>query len=458
MIARNIRLHSSLFKASSNTWKLWQFTTRHCRNLTIILALSAASALAACGAIPSVRLEVGEPTPAPTKFTSFVVADEPQAVLVARDVLLSGGNAVDAAVVLGFSLAVTLPSSAGLGGNGACVVHDFSVEPAETLDFLTSGALLFAPRLARGLFSLHSKHGSLPWPQVVSPAENLARFGHLVSLALAQDLDNFGSRLVNDRAALDLFMTPQRHMLRVGDRFLQPQLASALSGIRTRFPNNFGSSTFDNEVVQSIATALNLELPDVLDLPIPNWKSLPALDDQYMKLFLYQPESLRANGSVQISKSTEAEARLLSSSTTFIVADSQGKTVACMLTMGEPFGLGIMPRGLGFLIASGAPGDSSGVASFAIAFLADLRMEYMMLAAASSGTDAARKVMYEVGKVKSGTGVTDAFADQDTAGAHSQEEINIVHCKKNRFTDYVQCQALTRSSGYGHALVFDPGT
>ena len=69
-------------------------------------------------------------------FLGGLATGEPSATLAGRDVLKAGGNAVDAATAIYFNLAVTMPSAAGLGGGGTCIVHDAQSNITKTLNFL----------------------------------------------------------------------------------------------------------------------------------------------------------------------------------------------------------------------------------------------------------------------------------------------------------------------------------
>ena len=125
-----------------------------------------------------------------------IAVDEPRAALIGREVLASGGNAVDAATAAFFALTVTLPSSVSLGGGGLCLVRDSISQTVETLDFRVKPSKSAGnnPRAAaipgspRGFFALHAKYGTMKWAELVRPAEDLARLGTEVSRSMGQDL------------------------------------------------------------------------------------------------------------------------------------------------------------------------------------------------------------------------------------------------------------------------------
>lgn len=179
-------------------------------------------------------------------FAGAVVADEPRAVLVARDALSAGGNAVDAAVAMYFTLAVTLPSQAGLGGGGVCLVQDHKAKKTEALEFLAPLSQVqpsaknvhprpsAVPMAARGMAVLHGRYGRLRWEGLLTPAENLARFGNPVSRAFAADLALAGPALLEDSEARRLFARADGSPLREGDILTQLELAALISRVRQR--------------------------------------------------------------------------------------------------------------------------------------------------------------------------------------------------------------------------------
>lgn len=289
------------------------------------------------------------------QYGGLVVAEEPQAVRIARDILLAGGTATDAAVALGFALTVSLPSSAGLGGGGMCLVYDAGAGIAQALDFLPkpatgqAGTALWqvsVPATAKGLFALHSRYGQLPWSQVVIPAESLARSGSIVSRVLAYDLADSASALVNDARALDLFMPAGRSVAQQGDRLRQNGLAVTMSGIRTGAPKYFYSSEFSESFDRSSTLAGASVAASDIKLYKPKWTDVDATQMGSLEVF-------RAVGQLgHISKEEDSSGLpTVPAVTGFAVADLEGNAVACGLTMMTSFGIGIVPPGFGFLFA-----------------------------------------------------------------------------------------------------------
>ena len=201
------------------------------------------------------------PATAETAAHAMVVAEQALAAEVGLDVLKAGGNAVDAAVAIGYAEAVVYPCCGNLGGGGFMLVHldgrDSFVNFRETapaaatpgmfLDTVgnrlpglsTTGFTAAAvPGSVLGLETAHRRFGRLSRRQVMAPAIALARDGFLLSAADAALLQR-ARRLAEDPAAAAAFLRPDGSPLQAGDRLIQPDLARTLEAIAADGPDAF---------------------------------------------------------------------------------------------------------------------------------------------------------------------------------------------------------------------------
>jgi gamma-glutamyltranspeptidase/glutathione hydrolase len=198
-------------------------------------------------------------------FAGAVVADEPQAALVGRDILIAGGSAADAATAMYFAMAVTLPTQASLGGGGMCISFNYMTNEVQALDFLARPTMQTAsgvdrpiaiPGNIRGYYALHGVYGRLRWSQLLAPAENLARFGFPVSRALSNDLAPWESALAREPQMRALFSAEEgRRMVVEGDTLVQPDLAGVLAGLRTSGPAAFYSGPLAERFLSGVHEA-----------------------------------------------------------------------------------------------------------------------------------------------------------------------------------------------------------
>jgi gamma-glutamyltranspeptidase/glutathione hydrolase len=203
--------------------------------------------IAACSSAsespPGVRPAVLEPV---SGFFGAVVADEPQAALIGRDILAEGGNAADAATAMYFAMAVTLPSRASLGGGGVCLAFDAKRGETRALDFTAPAPAVIPaeadrpsaiPANVRGFYVLHGRYGRMRWSQVLAPADALARFGAAVSRAFADDIDAVRDALRAEPTVRQVLGGGRDGQLPVeGEKIIQLDLAAMLSRLRTEGP------------------------------------------------------------------------------------------------------------------------------------------------------------------------------------------------------------------------------
>jgi gamma-glutamyltranspeptidase / glutathione hydrolase len=400
----------------------------------------------------------------------IIVADEPQAVLIARDILYSGGSAADAAAALGFGLSVTLQSSAGLGGGGICLVYDSKTTRTEILDFKPQPAIgrqisarwqVSVPTLARGLFALHAKYGRLSWQQIVMPAENLVRFDNKVSRALARHLSRAPAALTNDPKTLDLFLSSNRTVVMEGDLLQQFELAATFGRIRARTPGDLYVGALAIALDRSAeVSGTSLSASDLRKY-IPIWKSA-------------QPEKI---GSVAVYSSVafeNAEALVnelhgkqrgdavppsaTSAGTGFVVADTDGNVVACTLTMVHPFGVGLIPSGLGFLLAPSPESEGLSSPPLIVGIVIDQTSRQMIYAGATAGEGAAKLMGSSIRQViVEGTRFVDSFAESNDNKSYARPLINSVYCNRGLETGFRSCAVRSDPAGYGYGVLDSGG-
>ena len=218
----------------------------------LVSAVAGTGLLAACG-----TSNEEPPVPVVEEFAGLVAADEPRAAVVGRDVLAGGGNAVDAAVAMYFVMAVTLPSRAGLGGGGVCMVFDNGDKNGEALIFRPqandAGGLV--PLGVRAMGAMQARHGILRWGELIRPAESLARFGHRASRAFARDLQEAEADISARPGLLALFDNGSGVLPREGEQIVQPDLAQVLSGIRAQRALYFHVGAFASRFADLTAEA-----------------------------------------------------------------------------------------------------------------------------------------------------------------------------------------------------------
>ncbi len=191
-----------------------------------------------------------------TSSQGMVVCVDDLAAEVGARVLAAGGNAIDAAVAVGFTLAVTHPQAGNLGGGGFMVIR-LSDGTVTTIDYRekapkasTPGMFLDrkgavdkikrdlgllssgVPGTPAGLELAHRRYGRLPWRILVEPARVLAEEGFEVDDDLASALKRHAKKLRLFESTRQCFFNDEGQPPQPGDRLEQPLLAETLSLIQ----------------------------------------------------------------------------------------------------------------------------------------------------------------------------------------------------------------------------------
>ena len=241
--------------------------------LPLVLIVLFALPLGASGEDAAVRT-----TPLVTAQSGMVVAQEALAARIGVEILQKGGNAVDAAVAVGFAMAVTYPRAGNIGGGGFMVIHravggDAVIDYRETApaaitatSFLDaqgnadpqksreSALAIGVPGTVAGLALAEAKYGSghFTLADLIAPAIALARDGIAVADDTADSLLVDRPRLARWPSSAKIFLKGDGTVLVEGDMLVQPDLAATLSAIAKNGPRAF----YEGPIAEKLAAAV----------------------------------------------------------------------------------------------------------------------------------------------------------------------------------------------------------
>jgi gamma-glutamyltranspeptidase / glutathione hydrolase len=235
----------------------------------VVAALGIAVALAAAGIA-----HAGPPAAAEAEH-GMVVTSQHIASAVGAGILTAGGNAIDAAVAIGYALAVVEPCCGNIGGGGFMTIHladghDTFINFRETAPAAARAGMYLDPagkpdpELSRrgylavavpgtvmGLDRAAREYGTMPRAALLAPAISLARDGFLLTEDDTDLIDAKAAELVKDPGAAKIFVRADGGHYRPGDRFVQADLAATLQAVSDIGPQAF----YDGSVATTVETA-----------------------------------------------------------------------------------------------------------------------------------------------------------------------------------------------------------
>ncbi len=227
--------------------------------VAVLLILSFIAFGPGCGSSPvpsRAEMAVPDGPEAVSATKGMVSTQEAVATKVGLEVLKDGGNAVDAAVAVGFALAVTLPQAGNLGGGGFMLIHDAKSGDTVAIDYresapaaatrdmfldnfkmvvenrsrythLSSGV----PGTVAGLALALETYGTLSLKEALEPAIELAREGIIMTPHLKASLEEQRERFMEWPQTAEIFFKPNGASYEVGEVLVQSDLADTLEAI-----------------------------------------------------------------------------------------------------------------------------------------------------------------------------------------------------------------------------------
>ncbi|EAI6069096.1 gamma-glutamyltransferase [Campylobacter jejuni] len=195
--------------------------------------------------------------------TGLVLSSHELANKIGKEVLDKGGNAIDAAIAVGYALAVVHPAAGNIGGGGFAVIHlangenttlDFRemaplkasrdmyldskgeiIKDASTIGYLAAGV----PGTVKGMSAMLDRYGTMKLKDLMAPAIKLAEKGYLINDRQEQTMLEAKDMFKEFPSSSKYFLKKDGSTYKSGDLFVQKDLAKTLKLIAKECPDAF---------------------------------------------------------------------------------------------------------------------------------------------------------------------------------------------------------------------------
>ncbi len=207
----------------------------------------------------------------------MVVSENKKATEAGLQVLMEGGNAIDAAVTVGFTLAATFPRAGNLGGGGFMLIYHADKKEVNSIDYREKAPLaahrdmfldkygnvdnektrysylsIGVPGTVAGLAAVLEKYGTIPLKRALRPAIELAEKGFPVYPELRRSLIEARDRMKSSPESMKIFYKENGDPYEAGEILKQKDLAWSLKQIADHGPDAFYNGAIADRLVSSI--------------------------------------------------------------------------------------------------------------------------------------------------------------------------------------------------------------
>jgi gamma-glutamyltranspeptidase/glutathione hydrolase len=271
-------------------FKAWYFTIKFFFFVLFVTALVAALSFTLC----SDRAGT----------TSGVISSgSPESVSAGKETLELGGNAVDAAIAISFTLAVTEPAMSGLGGQSQFLIHipgkepvivnGTSFSPSNLPDSLNKSDLqkhkaTTIPSMVRTLDYLWQNYGSgnVSWDELLEPAIKYAEEGFQLGEFRYSVLKYKTEDLRKDSTTKKLFLNEDGSLPQYEEFFKQEILATTLIRIATEGTDDFYSGKIAQQIAEDMKQNSGwITIDDLINIATPT--EIPAIKGTYRGYDIY---------------------------------------------------------------------------------------------------------------------------------------------------------------------------